>query len=162
MEHSESLRDSPAHRSDHQKLLTQLHLQHGKQQPELPSQDSRTSGEGCFMSAVLFNLVIDWMMRRTMEDQPRGIRWTLVDTLEDLHFADDLALLFHMHQHIQEKTRRLSEFGQQVGLRSSKRNTEFKTFNMNAPEPFSLDDTALPSTEIFTYLGSVVRQVALM
>ena len=49
--------------------------------------------QGCVMSSVLFNLVIDWMMRRTTEDQPRGIRWTLFVTLEDLDFADGLALL---------------------------------------------------------------------
>ena len=51
----------------------------------------------CVMSAFFFNLVIDRMMRHTTEDQPRGIRWTLFDMLEDLDFADDLALLSHTH-----------------------------------------------------------------
>ena len=32
--------------------------------------------KGCVMSTVLFNLVVDWIMRRTTEDQNRGIRWT--------------------------------------------------------------------------------------
>ena len=32
--------------------------------------------QGCVMSAVLFNLVIDWIMPRTTEDKVRGIRWT--------------------------------------------------------------------------------------
>ena len=54
--------------------------------------------QGCVMPAVLYNLVIDWVMRRTTEDQPKGIRWTLFDTLEDLDFVDDLALLSHTHQ----------------------------------------------------------------
>ena len=44
MAHSESLWDSPGHRPDHQELLPQFHLQHGKLQLELPSQDQRTSG----------------------------------------------------------------------------------------------------------------------
>ena len=95
-------------------------------------------------------------MRRTTEDQPRGIRWTLFDTLEDLDFADDLALLSHTHQHMQEKTCRLSKFGHQVGLQISKRKTEVMTLNVNAPAPVLLDE--LPSTETFTYLGGVVRQ----
>ena len=73
------------------------------------------------MSAVPFNLVIDWVMQRTTEDQPRGIRWTFFDTLEDLDFAHDLALLSHTHQHMHEKTRHLSKIGQQVGLQISKR-----------------------------------------
>ena len=97
-------------------------------------------------------------MRRTTEDQPRGIRWALFDTLEDPDFADDLALLSHTHQHMQEKTCRLSKFGHQVGLQISKRKTEVMTLNVNAPAPVFLDDYVLPSTETFTYLCSVVRQ----
>ena len=56
------------------------------------------------MFAVLFNLVIDWVMRRTTEDQPSGIRWTLFDKLEDLDFADDFALLLHTSTHAKEDT----------------------------------------------------------
>ena len=33
--------------------------------------------QGSPMSALLFNLKIDWVMRQTTSDQPRGIRWTL-------------------------------------------------------------------------------------
>ena len=47
---------------------------------------------------------------------------------------------------------------QQVGLQISKRKTEVMTLKMNAPAPVLLDDQALPSTETFTYPGSVVRQ----
>ena len=68
------------------------------------------------MSALLFNLVIDWVMRKTTEDAPRGIRWNISSTLEDLDFADDLALLSHTHHHLQEKTNRLSNFANQVGI----------------------------------------------
>ena len=63
------------------------------------------------MSAILFNLAIDWVMRKTTEDTSRGIRWTLFSTLEDLDFADDLALLSHTNQHMQEKTNRLHKYG---------------------------------------------------
>ena len=59
---------------------------------------------------------------------------------------------------MQEKTRRLSKFGQQVGLQISKRKTEVMTLNVNAPAPVLLDDQAIPSTKTFTYLSSVVRQ----
>ena len=59
---------------------------------------------------------------------------------------------------MQEKTYRLSKFGQQIGLQISKRKMEVMTLNMNAPAPDLLNDQVLPSTETFTYLGSVVRQ----
>ena len=60
------------------------------------------------MSALLFNLIIDWVMNTTTEDAARGIRWNISSTLEDLDFADDLALLSHTHHHLHEKTNRLS------------------------------------------------------
>ena len=59
------------------------------------------------MSPVLFNIAIDWVLRRPVEDQRRGIRWTPYSTLKDLDFADDVALLSHTRQHIQEKTDQL-------------------------------------------------------
>ena len=61
--------------------------------------------QGYAMSSMLFNIAIDWVLCRTMEDQQRGIRWTPFTILEDLDFADDLALLSHTRQHIQEKDR---------------------------------------------------------
>ena len=59
---------------------------------------------------------------------------------------------------MQEKTHCFSKFGQQVGLQISKRKTKVMTLNENAPALVLLDDQAIPSTETFTYLGSVVRQ----
>ena len=59
---------------------------------------------------------------------------------------------------MQENPRCLSKLGQQVGLQIGGRNTEVMTLNVNAPAPVLLDDQTLPSTETFTYLGSLVRQ----
>ena len=59
---------------------------------------------GCKMSAMLFNMTIYCVMRRTTDDQSWGIRWTFLSTLEDVDFGDDLALVSHAHQHIQKKT----------------------------------------------------------
>ena len=78
--------------------------------------------------------------------------------LEDLDFADDLALLSYTEQHMQEKTHCLMKFDQQVGLQISKRKMEVMTLHVNAPAPVLLDGKALPSTKTFAYLGSVVRQ----
>ena len=61
------------------------------------------------MSFLLFNNAINWIMKRTTAEGPMGICWTLTSTLEDLDFADDLALLSHTYEHMQEKTTRLNE-----------------------------------------------------
>ena len=86
------------------------------------------------MSALLFNLTIDWVMRKTTEDKPRGIKWTFFSTLEDLDFADDLALVSHTHDHMQEKTTRLSTFAQQVRLKINQKKTEIMMLNVQNAE----------------------------
>ena len=55
--------------------------------------------QGYVISTVLFNLLIDWEMRHTTEDQQRGIRWTLFDTLGDLDFVEDFTRLSHASTH---------------------------------------------------------------
>ena len=113
--------------------------------------------QGCPMSALLFNLAIDWVMRKTTSDRVRGIRWTLLSTLEDLDFADDLALLSHTHQHMQEKTTRLGMFAQQVGLKISRKKTEVMMLNVSNPSPVKVNGEDLQKTEEFTYFVSTVR-----
>ena len=71
--------------------------------------------QGCPMSALLVNLTIDWVMQQTTSHQPRGIGWTLFSTIEDLDFADDLALVSHTR--MEEKTTRLCMFAQHIGLK---------------------------------------------
>ena len=108
------------------------------------------------MSSMLFNIAIDWVLCRTMEDQRRGIRWTPFTILEDLDFADDLALLSHTRQHIQEKTDRLSMFSNQVGLRISLKKTEAMCVNVSSPTKIRVRGQDIPYTNKFTYLGSVL------
>ena len=47
------------------------------------------------MSTLLFNLLVNWIMRRTTEDQFRSIRWTaLLSYMEDLDWLDFTFCLF--------------------------------------------------------------------
>ncbi|KAL9978803.1 hypothetical protein ACROYT_G016367 [Oculina patagonica] len=114
--------------------------------------------QGCVMSSVLFNIAIDWVLRRTMEDQHRGIRWTPFFTLEDLDFVDDIALLSHTRQHIQEKTDRLSMFSAQVGLKISLKKTEAMCVNVSSPSKIRVAGQDISYTDKFTYLGSMLCQ----
>ena len=78
------------------------------------------------MPSFLFNLAIDWVMRKATEDEKRGIGWKINTILEDLDFADDIALLSHTFQHIQQKTNRLSQYAKYmyIGLNISETKTE--------------------------------------
>ena len=49
--------------------------------------------QGCNMSGLLFLLVVDWIMRNTLQEGNTGIRWKFNTKIEDLDFADDIALL---------------------------------------------------------------------
>ena len=80
-----------------------------------------------------------------------------MSTLEDLDFPDDLALLSHTHQHMQEKTTHLSMFTQQVGLKISQKKTEVMMLNVSNPSPVKVNGEDLQTTEEFTYLSSTVR-----
>ena len=108
------------------------------------------------MSATIFIIAIDWVMKQTTKDKNRGIRWTLFSSLEDIDFADDLALLAHSHQHMQEKTSLLSSYGQQIGLKISLKKSEMMTLNIENPSPILIDNDSIKSTEKFLYLGSTV------
>ena len=45
----------------------------------------------------MFLVVIDAVMRNVNRDRRQGIRWGLVNRLENLDFADDLCLLSEAH-----------------------------------------------------------------
>ena len=71
--------------------------------------------QGCLLSPLLFLIAIDWTMERSTEHHHTGIHWYLFSQLEDLDFADDLALLSETHKHMQQKTERFQEKKQPTG-----------------------------------------------
>ena len=48
---------------------------------------------GCNMSGPLFLWVVDWVMRKTLQEGHTGVRWKITTKLEDIDFADDIALI---------------------------------------------------------------------
>ena len=112
--------------------------------------------QGCLLSPFLFLLAIDWVMKKTTEGRRNGIQWTLWNQLEDLDFADDLALLSHSHQQMQDKTSRLESASSQVGLNIHPRKTQVMKMNAASIDPVTLDGCSLEEVESFTYLGSII------
>ena len=73
------------------------------------------------MSGFLFLLAIDWvLMRETTEKTNTVIRWKMMEQLEDLEFADDIAFISTAQNQMQRKTDKLSESAKRVGLNISK------------------------------------------
>ena len=109
------------------------------------------------MSAVLCDLVIDWVMRKTTGDAARGIRWNLFffSTLDDLDFADHLALTAIAYT--PPYTTKDYLFGQQVGLQISSKKTETLGFNVDKPVPVKVNGVDLSQTDEFTYPRTIIR-----
>ena len=55
------------------------------------------------MSGLLFLIAMDLIMRRSMQNRETGIHWNFNDKLDDLDFADVVALLSSTKQHIIRK-----------------------------------------------------------
>ena len=112
--------------------------------------------QGCLLSPFLFLLVIDWIMKICTKQRRNGIQWTLNTQLEDLDFADDLALLSHSHQQMQEKTSELAAISSRVGLNIHKCKTKILKVNAVSMEPVKLEGNEIDEVETFTYLVSVI------
>ena len=109
--------------------------------------------QGCVMSGFLFLIVIDWVMRRTVENNRNGIRWKLTTTLDDLDFADDLALLSSRWSQAQDKLNRLSQFGGKVGLKINIDKTKVLRYNPGRLDPLTIRERNVEDVESFVYLG---------
>lgn len=51
--------------------------------------------QGCLPSPLLFLIAVDWIMKESTGGRKNGIQWTLWNQLDDLDFADDIALLVY-------------------------------------------------------------------
>nr|KAG5710144.1 hypothetical protein BaRGS_006663 [Batillaria attramentaria] len=112
--------------------------------------------QGCLLSPFLFLLVIDWIMKTTTAGRKDGIQWTLWTQLDDLDFADDLALLSHSHSQMQDKTTRLEATSAGTGLKINRKKTELMKINTTANTPVTVGGEPIREVESFVYLGSVV------
>ena len=79
------------------------------------------------MSSLLFILAIDWVIRSTLKGENTGIN------LEDLYYADDLALLSHLESHMQSKTSKLQSNASKIGLKINVKKTEVMSLNTKHP-----------------------------
>jgi len=79
----------------------------------------------------------------------------LLTKMEDLDFADDIVLISHTQSHLQQKSARINELAEAVGLKINIRKTNVMS-NEATKEPVFFNNQPLDYTDQFTYLGSVV------
>jgi hypothetical protein len=74
--------------------------------------------QGCLLLPFLFLLAIGWLIEISTKGKRNGIQWILMEQLDDLGFADDLALLSHTNQQMQDKTNTLAQCSPSIGCNS--------------------------------------------
>ncbi|VDO68158.1 unnamed protein product [Schistosoma margrebowiei] len=97
-------------------------------------------------------------MKTSTSEGKYGIQWTAQNQLDDLDFADDLALLSHTHEQMQMKTASVAAVSASVGLSIHKGKTKVLKFKAEYNNPITLDGETLENVESFTYLGSIIDE----
>lgn len=116
--------------------------------------------QGCILSPLLFLLVLDWVMTK-VNNSRRGIVWQHLQgtRLEDLAFADDICLFGSSRNAVEEKLRRLTHYGEQVGLRVNVGKTKLMRLNLAGSfEPLRVGDEDIEEVESFCYLGCIIAK----
>ena len=78
--------------------------------------------------------------------------------MEDLDFADHLALLSHSHPQMQEQTELLKTVSTHIGLNINRNKTRIMKANTKNNNPITLNREPLEETDSFTYLGSRINK----
>ena len=94
-------------------------------------------------------------------DHKKQKKWNPVDRwsqLDDLDFADDLALLSHSYEQMQEKTYLLNLVSAQTGLNININKTKIMKANTNSKNVVTVGGKPLEETDCFTYLGSTINK----
>ena len=97
-------------------------------------------------------------MTKTVENDSNGIRWNFTTVLEDIDFADDLALLSSTKTHIQKKVDRLNKHSKAIGMKTSIKKTKLMRYNAKDQTPVLTDGKDVEDVDSFTYLGSIVNK----
>ena len=110
------------------------------------------------MSGFIFVLIMDWVMRHT-NNRRRGLRWKLTTVLQDLDYADDVALISSRFADLQEKTDRLVATAGIVGLKINPRKTKTLRINHRCTDYIRIEGEEVEDVESFVYLGSVLDKL---
>ncbi|VDP37665.1 unnamed protein product [Schistosoma margrebowiei] len=78
--------------------------------------------------------------------------------LDDLDFADDLAILSQTQQQMQEKTNSVAAASAAVGFNIHKGNSKILRYSTACTNPVTIDGENLEDVKTFIYLGTIIDE----
>ena len=113
--------------------------------------------QGCILSPFIFLLVMDWVLKRALDDSKCGIQWVNDGQFTDLDFADDMALVEDKWHGMAGLTTRVEREAGAVGLRINADKTKLKVVrNVTDKGYIRAGGQVVETLEDFCYLGSVM------
>ena len=85
-----------------------------------------------------------------------GVRWRFTSKLDDLDFADGVALIYSTKQQIQDKTTKLEEEARRVELKVSTERTKVMRINARNQDKIVVNEIDIEDVDAFTYLEAKV------
>ncbi len=111
--------------------------------------------QGCVLSPILFNYVIDWILGKALCEGD-GVELAPGRRLTDLDYADDIALLAPSFGGLQSVVSRVNEIAMSVGMSVNTGKT--KLFSSCIPDqekaPLEINGHQLEEVDSFKYLGA--------
>ncbi|PIK40131.1 hypothetical protein BSL78_23032 [Apostichopus japonicus] len=99
-----------------------------------------------------------WVTRKATLNGENGIRWKFTNKLDDIDFADDIALMSSTKQEMQIKTNLVADEASRVGLDINKQKTKVMRINTRNQEPIFIGQEELQEVDRFVYLGATMTK----
>ena len=112
--------------------------------------------QGDVASPLLFNIVIDSIMRKVFEKR-HGVKYDVTNCLTDLMFADDSAVLTDTDNDATDILKDIAHTAQSYGLQINAEKTKVITTDGSTANVF-LNGTQIEQVKEFKYLGSLVQE----
>ena len=112
--------------------------------------------QDCVLSPLLFGIVMDWVMRRSV-DPLAGTQRVDGSRLGDLDFADNVALLHELWMGMKDTTAKLAVECKKVGLQINVAQTKLmEVGNWTGDEQIQIGTEVVQTCDQFCYLDSTI------
>lgn len=121
--------------------------------------------QGCVLSPLLFSIVIDWVLKNSLDKNDLGIvlekrrsSHYQQQQLSDLNFEDGIALIDKSEQRLQHATSEVEEKGRKVGLTINSKKTKVMDVakERNDITTTLSNQNSLENVDKFVNLGSTI------